>query len=278
MLPSIREAQAYGRACLSSSISPDVDIQYLLCHLLDCSPTRLLLDAESDLTESQWQQFKQFIERRKNGEPIAHITGSRGFWSLELAVNDSTLIPRPDTELLVALALAKVEAGMKIIDLGTGSGAIALSIADERPDITMIATDFHLPAVQLAQANARKHTLNNVHFMQAFWLTACQQNQFDMVISNPPYIEADDPHLQQGDVRFEPLSALISGPDGLDDIRLITEQATNCLRPNGWLLVEHGYDQSVAVQQLFSAAGFSHISAHQDFGGNDRAVMGQLTL
>ncbi|SFK12233.1 peptide chain release factor N(5)-glutamine methyltransferase [Methylophaga sulfidovorans] len=278
MLPSIREAQAYGRTCLIHSSSPDVDVQYLLCHLLNCSPTRLLLDAETDLTEQQWQDFKQFIERRQTGEPIAHITGSRGFWSLDLAVNDSTLIPRPDTELLVALALAKVEAGMQIIDLGTGSGAIALSIAAERPDITMIATDFHLPAVQLAQANARKHKLNNVHFIQASWLTACQENQFDMVISNPPYIEADDPHLQQGDVRFEPLSALISGPDGLDDIRLITKQAADCLRPNGWLLVEHGYDQSQAVQHLFSEAGFSHISAHQDFGGNDRAVMGQLTL
>ncbi len=278
MQPSIREAQAYGRTCLVDSNSPDVDVQYLLCHLLNCTPTRLLLDAEIDLTEQQWRDFKQFIARRQSGEPIAHITGSRGFWSLDFAVNDSTLIPRADTELLVALALTKVQPGMRIIDLGTGSGAIALSIAHERPDISMVASDFQSQAVKLAQQNAQMYALENVEFIQASWLNACQPKQFDMVISNPPYIEADDPHLKQGDVRFEPLSALISGADGLNDIRQIIRQAASCLKPNGWLLIEHGHDQSLAVQQLFSKAGFSQISAHQDFGGNDRAVMGQLTL
>ncbi|BDZ73422.1 release factor glutamine methyltransferase [Methylophaga marina] len=278
MLPSIREAQAYGRTCLADSNSPDVDVQYLLCHVLTCSPTRLLLDAETDLTEQQWQDFKQLITRRQTGEPIAHITGSRGFWSLDLAVNNSTLIPRADTELLVALALPKLQPGMRIIDLGTGTGAIALSIAHERPDITIIASDFHLQAVKLAQQNAQSYRLDHVHFFQASWLSACQPAQFDMVISNPPYIEADDPHLQQGDVRFEPLSALISGPDGLDDIRQIIKQAAICLKPGGWLLIEHGHDQSRAVQQLFSEAGFVQISAHQDFGGNDRVVIAQLTL
>lgn len=278
MLPSIREAQAYGRTCLPHSISPDVDVQYLLCHVLNCSPTRLLLDAETELSEQQWQTFKQLIQRRQTGEPVAHITGSRGFWSLDLAVNDSTLIPRADTELLVALALAKLKAGMRIIDLGTGTGAIALSIAHEHPDIFVMASDFHLKAVQLAQHNAQTNALGNVHFIQASWLEACQPAQFDMVISNPPYIEANDPHLQEGDVRFEPLSALISGPDGLDDIRQIIKQAAHCLKPEGWLLIEHGHDQSRVVQQLFSDAGFTQISAHQDFGGNDRVVMAQLTL
>ncbi len=246
--------------------------------MLTCSPTRLLLDAETDLTEQQWQDFKHLITRRQTGEPIAHITGSRGFWSLDLAVNNSTLIPRADTELLVALALPKLQPGMRIIDLGTGTGAIALSIAHERPDVTIIASDFHLQAVKLAQQNAQSYRLDHVHFFQASWLSACQPAQFDMVISNPPYIEADDPHLQQGDVRFEPLSALISGPDGLDDIRQIIKQAAICLKPGGWLLIEHGHDQSRAVQQLFSEAGFVQISAHQDFGGNDRVVIAQLTL
>jgi len=278
MQPTVHEALAFGRAELSASMSPDVDVQLLICHVLQCNPTRLHVSPESELAEEQWQQFSQLIERRKHGEPVAHLTGSRGFWTLDLLVDNSTLIPRPDTELLVSLALSKIQSDMRVIDLGTGSGAIALSLAAERADIDVIATDYCLAALQLAQTNADRHQLAHVRFINMSWLAGFKSASFDLVVSNPPYIETDDPHLVNGDVQFEPLSALVSGNDGLDAIRQIVVQAATCLKQQGWLLVEHGFDQSERVQQLFAAAGFEQISAHQDFGGQDRAVIGQLTL
>lgn len=276
MSPTLGEAQAFGRAELAGTDSPDVDVQVLLCHVLECSPVRLMTATDAVLTDSQWQIYSQLIERRKQGEPVAHLTGSRGFWSLDLAVDASTLIPRPDTELLVSLALAKLKPGMRVADLGTGTGAIALSLAAEHPDIRVIATDLQGAALKLAERNRRNHDLSNVSLAQMIWLGGFQSAVFDLIVSNPPYIESRDPHLSQGDVRFEPLSALVSGEDGLDDIRQIVSQARRCLRPNGWLLVEHGYDQSQRVCALFDDAGFEQVSAHQDFGGQDRAVMGQL--
>lgn len=276
MSPTLAEAQAFGRAELAESDSPDVDVQILLCFVLECSPVRLMTASEASLTEPQWQQFSALIERRKQGEPVAHIIGRRGFWSLDLAVDASTLIPRPDTELLVSLALPKLQPGMRIVDLGTGTGAIALSLAAEKPDILVMATDLQLAALKLAERNRLSHELNNVYLVQMTWLGGFQSRVFDLIVSNPPYIESADPHLAQGDVRFEPLTALVSGEDGLDDIRQIVSQARRCLKPGGWLLVEHGYDQSERVQTLFAEAGFEQITAHQDFGGQDRAVMGQL--
>lgn len=276
MSPTLGEAQAFGRAELAGTDSPEIDVQILLCFVLECSPVRLMTATEAMLTEAQWQTFSQLIERRKQGEPVAHLTGSRGFWSLDLAVDASTLIPRPDTELLVSLALAKLKPGMSVADLGTGTGAIALSLAAERPDIHVIATDLQADALTLAERNRQRHELENVSLIRMAWLGGFQSQVFDLIVSNPPYIEVSDPHLSQGDVRFEPLSALVSGEDGLDDIRQIVSQARRCLKPDGWLLVEHGYDQSQRVQALFVEAGFEQVSAHQDFGGQDRAVMGQL--
>lgn len=278
MQPTVHEALAFGRAELSASLSPDVDVQVLLCHVLECNPTRLHVSPERELEAQQWLLFNHLVERRKQGEPVAHLTGSRGFWSLDLLVDNSTLIPRPDTELLVSLALSKLKPNMTVIDLGTGTGAIALSLAAEKADIDVIATDFSFAAVQLAQKNAKRHALEQVRFITMSWLAGFKPASFDLVVSNPPYIEIHDPHLKKGDVRFEPLSALVSGNDGLEDLRQIVVQAATCLKRNGWLLVEHGYQQSTAVQQLFANAGFDHITAHQDFGGQDRAVMGQLTL
>lgn len=278
MQPKIFEARAYGRAELTDSISPDVDVQVLLCYVLECGPTRLLTAPEAELTAEQWQLFVDLVSRRKQGEPVAHLTGSRGFWTLDLAVDASTLIPRPDTELLVSLALPKLDTGMHVADLGTGTGAIALSLAAEKPDVFFVATDRHFAALKLAQKNAAGHGIENVHFLQMLWLTGFKPQSFELIVSNPPYIEAGDPHLLQGDVRFEPHSALVSGEDGLEDIRQIVAQAKTCLKAGGWLLVEHGYDQSQRVQALFADAGFENISAHQDFGGQDRAVMAQLTL
>jgi release factor glutamine methyltransferase len=277
MSPTLGEAQAFGRAELAESDSPDVDVQILLCFVLECSPVRLMTASEASLTEPQWQQYSALIQRRKQGEPVAHIIGSRGFWSLDLAVDASTLIPRPDTELLVSLVLSKLKPGMRIVDLGTGTGAIALSLAAERPDISVIATDLQAAALRLAERNRLSHDLKNVSLVQMAWLGGFQSQVFDLIVSNPPYIERTDPHLTRGDVRFEPLTALVSGEDGLDDIRQIVSQARRCLKPGGWLLLEHGYDQSERVQNLFRDAGFEQVTAHQDFGGQDRAVMGQLT-
>ncbi|WP_438971451.1 peptide chain release factor N(5)-glutamine methyltransferase [Methylophaga sp.] len=278
MRPTVLEALAFGRAELSPSISPDVDAQVMLCHVMQCNPTRLHVSPELELDDEQWQQFSHLIDRRKQGEPVAHLTGSRGFWTLDLLVDKSTLIPRPDTELLVSLALSKIQPQMNVIDLGTGTGAIALSLAAEKTSIQVTASDYSFAALQLAKKNARKHALDNVSFINMSWLAGFQPGSFDLVVSNPPYIEKLDPHLTQGDVRFEPVSALVSGEDGLDDIRQIVTQAAKCLKQHGWLLIEHGFDQSARVQQLFADAGFDKISAHQDFGGQDRAVMGQLTL
>jgi release factor glutamine methyltransferase len=271
-------ALEFGRECLAGSDGADIDARMLLCHVMQCSPTRLHSNPEMPMSPKQWQQYQQLIEARAAGRPVAHLTGVRGFWTLDLAVDDSTLIPRADTELLVSLALGKLQAGMQVADLGTGSGAIALALASERPDISVLATDFSFKALQLARRNAERHDIYNVRFLQMSWLRGFHERCFDFIVSNPPYIELSDAHLQRGDVRFEPRSALVSGEDGLDDIRQIVEQAGQHLKKGGWLLVEHGYDQSARVQSLFTAFGFEQVLAHQDFGGHDRAVMGQLAL
>lgn len=275
---NISQALKQGAMTLVESDSPEIDSQALLCHVLVCTSTYLHMWSDKQLTDEQQVQFQQCIEQRKSGQPVAYITGQRGFWSLNLKVNDATLIPRPDTELLVSLALEKLEPEMTVADLGTGSGAIALSIAHDFPTVQVIAMDYSWPALTIAQENALNHNLKNVHFWRGSWLEAIADNSLDLVVSNPPYIEQDDPHLSQGDVRFEPMTALASGVDGLDDIRIIVKQAQRCLKASGWLMVEHGYHQSEQVQAIFEQAGFSNVSAHQDFGGQDRVVMGQLTL
>jgi len=274
----IAEAIQYGRTVLVNSDSSDIDSQVLLCHCLKCQTTYLHTWPDKILTDIQRLEFTDLIKQRMDGKPIAHLIGQRGFWSLDLKVTADTLIPRPDTELLVTLALAKLRADMLVIDLGTGTGAIALSLACEKPKAKVLAMDFSLTALNVAKQNAYHHNLNNVIFWQGSWLSAIADNTLDMVVSNPPYIKVDDPHLSQGDVRFEPKSALVSGTDGLEDIRMIIEQAQRCLKLSGWLLVEHGYHQAQQVQQLFLDAGFTKISSHQDFGGNDRVVIGQLTV
>ncbi len=275
---NIEEALAYGRTVLTNTESPEIDSDILLCHVLDCQTTYLHTWADKKLTTIQQDFFKQLVERRLIGVPVAHITGKRGFWSLDLKVTDATLIPRPDTELLVALTLEKVQAGMKLADLGTGSGAIALAVAAERSDVTVVASDYSWSALQVAKSNALEHHLKNVSFIHADWLSAYKAAAFDLIISNPPYIVDGDPHLNEGDVRFEPISALASGKDGLNDIRLIVKQASRSLKTGGWLLVEHGHHQAQQVMQLFDEVGFKKITSHQDYGENDRVVMGQLTL
>ena len=274
----IAEALQYGYSVLIDSDSSEIDSQVLLCHCLGCQTTYLHTWPDKILTKIQQSKFTDLIKQRLDGKPVAHLIGQRGFWSLDLNVTADTLIPRPDTELLVELALKKLKVDMLVADLGTGTGAIALSLAMENPKATILAMDFSMAALNVAKQNASHHNFNNVMFWRGSWLSAIAHNTLDMVVSNPPYIEADDPHLSQGDVRFEPISALVSGADGLDDIRQIVEQAQRCLKLSGWLMVEHGFHQAKQVQQLFLDAGFTEISSHQDFGGNDRVVIGQLTV
>lgn len=258
--------------------SPRLDAELLLAHALGQSRSYLRTWPERLLTDQQVVILAALLARRVAGEPVAHILQRREFWSLELEVNASTLIPRPETELLVELALARipVDADLSIVDLGTGSGAIALALAHERPRCSVLATDRSLAALVVAKRNAQRLKLSRVVFQAAYWYAGLGTQRFDIIVSNPPYIRTDDPHLVQGDVRFDPSSALVAGADGLDDLRIIIGGAHQHLQPGGWLLVEHGYDQGGAVQQLFETAGFIDISCVNDLAGQPRVTLGQL--
>ena len=275
---TLAESLVWARSELAAMPSALLDSEQLLCHVLQCTSTHLMTRPEQLLDATQSEQFRQLIAQRKQGQPVAYLTGRRGFWTLDLQVTPATLIPRPDSELLVELALSKLKSGMRVADLGTGSGAIALALASERQDVQVLATDISTRALDTAQMNARQHQLQRVCFIRSPWLSSFAVQSLDVIVTNPPYIEDTDPHLGQGDLRFEPRTALASGADGLDDLRVIIRQAAIVLRPGGWLLTEHGHLQSAAVKALFACSGFIEISAHQDFGGRDRVVMAQLPV
>lgn len=250
---------------------------WLLEHILKINHLTLKYKSDQPLAPDQQQQFLQKIERLKQGEPLAYVIGEQDFWSLTLRVTPATLIPRPDTEILVeqALALIQPNQDLQVLDLGTGSGAIALSIAKERPNAQVIATDFSATALQVAQQNAVLNQIGNVQFLQGSWYQALNSNhQFDVIVSNPPYIDEQDQHLI--DLTHEPITALTAKNNGMADLEVIIRQAPQWLKPDGWLLVEHGYNQAQAVQQLFSLAGFSQVKTVKDYGGNDRVTLGQL--
>ncbi|MDX1574119.1 MAG: peptide chain release factor N(5)-glutamine methyltransferase [Methylophaga sp.] len=251
------------------------DAEILLCHVLNCAPVKLITASAQTLTIDQQNDYQQLLDARLAGQPVAHLIGRRGFWDLDLIVTSDTLIPRPDTECLVAQALTKMPMQARCADLGTGSGAIALALAKQRTDSFWLASDFSQQALTIAKANAANYQLANVQFAGGHWATMIAANSLDLLVSNPPYIADDDPHLKEGDLRFEPRSALAAGPDGLRDIGQIVSQARTVLKEGGWLMIEHGWQQSTAVQDLFKAAGFIAITAHQDFGGQDRVVIGQ---
>lgn len=257
------------------------DARYLAMHVLDLTPTGLFLNDGRELTPSELDQLDALSARRMAGEPIAYLTGTRGFWSLDLQVNAATLVPRADTETLVAAALELLEPyqSPRVLDLGTGSGAIALAIASECPQAAVTATDRSVEALEIAFANATALGLQNVEFRNGSWFAALPEHSisFDVIVSNPPYIRSDDPHLEQGDLRFEPITALASGPDGLDDLRQIIAGATAYLNDGGWLLVEHGYDQGEAVRTLFAQSNYTEIETRRDFGDNDRITLGQAS-
>lgn len=261
---------------LSASESPKRDAEILLEHVTGKARTYLLAFGETALTAKQQSQLETLLARRKTGEPVAHLVGEREFWSLPLYVSAATLIPRPDTECLVEQALARLPAQpCQILDLGTGTGAIALALASERPDCTVTAVDVMPDAVALARRNVERLGLNNVSVLQSSWFAALESRMFEMVVSNPPYIDEDDPHLAQGDVRFEPLTALVAANQGLADLDHIVTTSRQHLLPGGWLLVEHGWTQGEAVRALFTHAGYAAVETCRDYGGNERLTLGQ---
>lgn len=262
---------------LPDSPTERLDLELLLAAALNKPTSYLHTWPEKLVDQQELTLFNEYLQKRLQGEPIAYILGEQGFWSLDLQVGKQTLIPRPDTELLVEICLNHTpkDKVLHILDLGTGTGAIALAIASERPLAEVVGVDFIEETILLAEKNRARLRLTNVEFMQSNWFSHLIDQQFNIIVSNPPYIASDDPHLVEGDVRFEPKSALISGKDGLDDIRKIIQQAPDYLLENGWLFFEHGYQQAKAVQQLLAERGFINISTFYDLGGNERVTGGQ---
>lgn len=257
--------------------SARLDAELLLCHVLGRPRGYLYTWPEAELGEVDRQAFEGLVERRLGGEPIAHIIGRREFWSLELDVSADTLIPRPETELLVEAALERIpeRAQWSVADLGTGSGAIALAIASERPNCRITAVERSEGALAVALRNIRRLGPGNIELLQGNWFTPLAGRRFEMILSNPPYIPDSDPHLRQGDVRFEPLSALAAGVDGLADIRHLIAEAVEYLQDPGWLLLEHGYDQGAAVTALMRDAGYLDVADLTDLQGHGRVAIGR---
>jgi release factor glutamine methyltransferase len=279
-LSTISDVLAQHLLLVTVSDSARLDVEVLLAAALKKERTYLYTWPEKILSPAEQRCFDEMFQRRINGEPIAYILGEKEFWSLSLQVNSSTLIPRPETELLVetALSLFQQDAPLverHIIDLGTGTGAIALALASEKPHWQIVAVDSSPAACSLAERNRLQHQLNNVQLICSDWFNSLSKIRVDMIVSNPPYIDKNDPHLQQGDVRFEPHSALIADQQGIADIALIAQQATEKLLPKGWLLIEHGYQQADAVMAVFQKHGYQSCSTVMDMAGQARVTMGQ---
>ncbi|WGY47620.1 MULTISPECIES: peptide chain release factor N(5)-glutamine methyltransferase [unclassified Vibrio] len=262
----------------SGSDSPALDAAVLLCHALDKPRSYLLTWPDKVLDSDVQQGFEALLARRSSGEPVAYILGEREFWSLPLKVAPSTLIPRPDTERLVELALDKaVTLEGDILDLGTGTGAIALALASELPQRQVVGIDLRPEAQQLACENGRRLNITNVTFLHGSWFSPLAAGtKFALIVSNPPYIDEHDPHLDQGDVRFEPKTALVAADNGLADIKHISQAARQHLLPGGWLAFEHGYQQGAAVRTIMQDLGYQSVSTELDYAGNDRVTLGQF--
>ncbi|WP_226665916.1 peptide chain release factor N(5)-glutamine methyltransferase [Microbulbifer aggregans] len=264
---------------LTESDSPRLDLEVLLCHVLDKSRAWLYTWPEHELDDLHQRELDSLIQRRIAGEPVAHLTGSREFWSLPLKVNRSTLIPRPDTEVLVEAVLELCpQDALKALDLGTGTGAIALALATEKPRWQILAVDKMPAAVSLAEENRKALGLENVRVVQSDWFAALDAQRFDVIVSNPPYIDTQDPHLREGDVRFEPRSALVAEEQGLADIRKIAADARGFLAGHGLLLVEHGWEQGKGVRAIFTEFGYTDVQTRLDYAGRERITLGRYPL
>ncbi|RWU12711.1 peptide chain release factor N(5)-glutamine methyltransferase [Pseudidiomarina gelatinasegens] len=273
---SIADALATATRALSHSESAKLDAEVLLAFCLQRERIYLYTWPERQLNAEQTQQFEQLLAKRQQGTPVAHLVGEREFWSLPLRVNDSTLIPRPDTEILVEQTLALGLADdAQVLDLGTGTGAIALALKSSKPQWRITAVDKSPAAVELARSNASALQLS-INCQISDWFSGLPANdKFDAIVSNPPYIDAGDPHLQQGDVRFEPRSALVADNQGLADIEHIISQAGRFLRADGWLLVEHGWNQAAAVRGLMASYKFEAVNSMRDYANLERITVGQ---
>ncbi|EPN9630327.1 peptide chain release factor N(5)-glutamine methyltransferase [Cronobacter sakazakii] len=260
---------------LTASESPRRAAEILLAFVTGRTRTFILAFGETALTDDEHARLDALLARRAAGEPVAYLIGQREFWSLPLEVSPATLIPRPDTECLVEQALARLPATpCRILDLGTGTGAIALALASERPDCHVTALDIIPEAVALAKRNAQRLGIDNVTILQSHWFSALTDVRFSLIVSNPPYIDGDDPHLSQGDVRFEPKSALVADNAGLADLETLVTEARRFLEDNGWLMLEHGWQQGEAVRELFTRAGYQAVETCRDYGGNERLTLG----
>ncbi|OEC49724.1 MULTISPECIES: peptide chain release factor N(5)-glutamine methyltransferase [unclassified Aeromonas] len=280
----IQQARAHIMTVLAEGESPRADADVLLCNLLGCRRSYLMTWPERELDAAQQATLQTWLARRLNGEPIAHLVGEREFWSLPLKVSPATLIPRPDTEVLVEQALTRIPQGpCAVLDLGTGTGAIALALKSERPEIDVWAVDRMADAAALARENSAALGLP-IEVRDGSWFEPLGEPdrdntpRFAVIVSNPPYIDGADPHLEQGDVRFEPRSALVADDAGLADIRHIVAHAPAYLLPDGWLLLEHGWDQGEAVRQLLQDLGYRSVTTVRDYGDNDRVTLGLCPL
>ncbi|MBO0505260.1 peptide chain release factor N(5)-glutamine methyltransferase [Aeromonas veronii] len=280
----IQQARAHIMTVLAGGESPRADADVLLCHLLGCRRSYLMTWPERELDAAQQATLQTWLARRLNGEPIAHLVGEREFWSLPLKVSPATLIPRPDTEVLVEQALTRIPQGpCAVLDLGTGTGAIALALKSERPEIDVWAVDRMADAAAPARENSAALGLP-IEVRDGSWFEPLGEPdrdntpRFAVIVSNPPYIDGADPHLEQGDVRFEPRSALVADDAGLADIRHIVAHAPAYLLTDGWLLLEHGWDQGEAVRQLLRDGGYREVATVRDYGDNDRVTLGLCPL
>jgi release factor glutamine methyltransferase len=265
------------RRALAQSGLVSLEAQVLLAHVLDSDRAWLAAHATDPLHPQAFDRFFALARRRREGEPVAYLTGRREFFGLDLTVTPDVLIPRPETETVVEAALARLPADrpLRVLDLGTGSGAIALALAHERPSAQIVATDVSAAALAVAAANASRLALPGVRLVQTSWYDAVPPGPYDAIVSNPPYVALGDAHLAEGDLRFEPASALTAGADGLSALRTIIGGARAFLAPGGWLIVEHGYDQASAVRELLVAAGFESLSALRDLAGIPRVAAGR---
>ncbi|MEE2767176.1 MAG: peptide chain release factor N(5)-glutamine methyltransferase [Pseudomonadota bacterium] len=267
--------EAAARELAPISDSSRLDAEVLLAHLLGESRTFLRTWPDRTLSLTQLHSYCKLVAQRRNGCPIAYLTGTREFWSMDFNVNPAVLIPRPETELLVesALDLYPVDRQISVLDLGTGSGIVGIAIARERPQSQVLCTDISLEAIRIAQGNASKFSLNNICFIESDWFKLVTGQKFDLIVSNPPYIADNDPYLDGGDLLYEPKIALRSGPRGLDALRVIADQARARLKSGGFLLLEHGFDQGPSLERLLSVYGYQQISRRKDLQGHPRMTL-----